>query len=141
MHKVDFTVEAEIDKPFTDVKVGQRLDLTQQEDGSWSCNREDGSVVCPVPAAAAGSIAHSQQDGAVATAVIRSVKRCQDNPEAAGSIQIRINFATQGVQAATATKSTAGTLSDCGQSRLLYVSVKPWFRHVVLVMTSACPSS
>lgn len=99
MHKVDFSVEAETDKPFIGVKVGQNLDLCQQEDGSWSCSREDGRVVCPVPAAAAGSIAHSQRDGAAATAVIRSVKRCQDNPEAAASIQIRINFATQGARA------------------------------------------
>lgn len=96
MHKVDFIFEAEPDKPFKDVKVGQKLDLAQQEDGTWSCNREDGSVVCPVPAAAAGSIAHCQRDGAVATAVIRSVKRCQDKPGVAASIQIRINFATQG---------------------------------------------
>jgi hypothetical protein len=96
MHKIDFTAEAEPDSPFIGVKVGQQLQLAQQEDGSWLCVREDGSTVCPVPAAAAAA-AIAGQPG-VATAVVRTVKRCQDNPEAAVSIQVRISFATPGRQ-------------------------------------------
>jgi hypothetical protein len=53
-------------------------------------------VLCPVPPAAAASIA--QHHGtAIATAVIRSVKRCQDDPAAASSMQIRVTFSTPGM--------------------------------------------
>lgn len=100
--KVHFTAEAEPGKPFTDIKVGLKLQLAQQEDGSWTCNREDdGSVVCQVPAAAAASLAAQQQqqqfggDVGVPTAAVRSVKRCQDNSAAAVSIQVRISFSAQ----------------------------------------------
>lgn len=107
MQKVDFTAEAEDGKPFKDVKVGQKLGLVQQTDGSWACSRvakpggssDDTGVLCPVPPAAAASIA--QHHGTAAAAAIRSVKRCQDDPGAATSMQIRITF------------STPGTLADC----------------------------
>lgn len=107
MQKIDFTAEAEAGNPFTDVKVGQKLALVQQTDGSWACSREakpgggssdDTGVLCPVPPAAAASIA--QHHGtAAATAVVRSVKRCQDDPGAATSMQIRITFSTPGTLA------------------------------------------
>lgn len=94
MDKVDFTAEAEPEQPFPNVKAGEKLQLCQQEDGSWCCNREDGSTLCPVPAAAAASL--SQHHSVAATAVVRSVKRCQHGVEAAASIQVRISFSMAG---------------------------------------------
>lgn len=97
MQKIDFTAEADADKPFENVKVGQKLDLVQQEDGSWACTRQEDSndILCAVPAAAADSIRQQPRD-ATPSAVVRSVKRCPDNPDAVVSMQIRISFSTQG---------------------------------------------
>jgi hypothetical protein len=94
MEKVDFTAEAEPEQPFPNVKTGEKLQLCQQEDGSWCCNRGDGSTLCPVPAAAAASL--SQRHSTAATAVVRTVKRCQQNADAAVSIQVRISFGMPG---------------------------------------------
>lgn len=133
MHtKVDFVAEAEAQQPFRDVKVGQELHLSRQEDGSWSCNRLDGSCICQVPTAAAASLSaaaqhhHHHQGGTstTATAVIRSVKRCPDNPEAAVSLQVRISFSqAQGVSVGVTTlhRAVCLCLSACvTQASVLY---------------------
>lgn len=94
MQKIDFTIDAEEGQPFSNVKVGQELHLNRQEDGSWCCSQADGAQVCRVPPAAAANLA--QHHDAPATASIRSVKRCNDNPDTAVSLQVRISFPSQG---------------------------------------------
>lgn len=94
MQKIDFTVDAEEGQPFSNVKVGQELYLNRQEDGSWCCSQADGAQVCRVPPAAAASLA--QHHDTAAAAVIRSVKRCHDNPDTAVSLQVRVSFPSQG---------------------------------------------
>jgi hypothetical protein len=123
MDKVNFTAEAEPEQPFTNVKVGQNLQLTQQEDGTWCCTREDGSTLCPVPAAAAASL--SQHHGATAAAVVRTVKRCPQNVDAAVSIQIRISFSMPGTAGQHRRKKScaAGSLPT---SSYLLVFLHPW---------------
>jgi hypothetical protein len=100
MHKVDFEAAAASDTPF---KVGQHLQLTRQHDGSWTCSLPDDSrVLCTVPSAAAAVLAQQQQQEAAPAAVVRTIKRSPDNPDAAVSIQVRISFNTQGTASSTA---------------------------------------
>jgi hypothetical protein len=107
MRKVDFTAQPEQEGGvFTDVAVGQALQLAQQEDGSWACTRADGSSLCSVPPDAVASLRAAQQQqqqqqhggssSSTPSAVIRSVKRSAEDPSAAVSIQVRISFAPPG---------------------------------------------
>jgi hypothetical protein len=96
MRKVDFLVQAPEGEVFTDVAVGQKLQLVHQEDHSWACARQDGSIVCPVPPDGAAALRGNA--AATAAAAVRSVKRAPDQPTAAVSLQVRITFPPPGAR-------------------------------------------
>lgn len=102
--KVDFNFELQKKPSIALVKVGQPVQIQQQQQdgGTWTCSLDDNILLGELPADVSASICSH----AAFTAVVRSVKRCPDNAEAVSSIQVRVSFPPAG-------KAKHLTLSAC----------------------------
>ncbi|WIA09358.1 hypothetical protein OEZ85_008764 [Tetradesmus obliquus] len=88
--KVDFDIQLKDKLPAASVKVGLAVQIGQDQDsGTWSCTAAD-NVLGELPA----NVIASLRPQTPFTAVVRSVKRAADDPEAVSSVQIRLSYQT-----------------------------------------------
>ncbi|WIA09357.1 hypothetical protein OEZ85_008764 [Tetradesmus obliquus] len=120
--KVDFDIQLKDKLPAASVKVGLAVQIGQDQDsGTWSCTAAD-NVLGELPA----NVIASLRPQTPFTAVVRSVKRAADDPEAVSSVQIRLSYQTaeqpqQLVQAEPPADDPAGfTLTTTELERLAY---------------------
>jgi hypothetical protein len=96
--KIDFDIQLKQNLPASSIKVGLSVQIGQDQDSStWCCTAADNSLG-ELPANVVASLPMSTPF----TAVVRSVKRAADDPEAVSSVQIRLNFTSAGEAAAQA---------------------------------------
>lgn len=95
--KVDFDIQLKDKLPAASVKVGLAVQIGQDQDsGTWSCTAAD-NVLGELPA----NVIASLRPQTPFTAVVRSVKRAADDPEAVSSVQIRLSYQTAGEASST----------------------------------------